>query len=147
MRFPKANDPIPKRCIAHSDAFMRYFRLVTPSSAIAQPLLMEKAHGEYLRLANGWNRLLGEAETSFRAAICAGELKPSIRDPITGDILEPTPRDDWERKGSFEPDGIHDNFVVPDDPFDPGPNTEIRGMLRPVFYQLDAFEAWMKSTT
>ena len=65
MRFPKANDPIPERCITHSDAFMRYYRLVTPSSAIARSLLMEKAHGEYLRLANGWNRLLGEAEISF----------------------------------------------------------------------------------
>ena len=80
MRFPKANDPIPERCITHSDAFMRYYRLVTPSSAIARSLLMEKAHGEYLRLANGWNRLLGEAEISFRAALYAGELTPLIRE-------------------------------------------------------------------
>ena len=147
MRFPKANDPIPERCITHSDAFMRYYRLVTPSSAIARSLLMEKAHGEYLRLANGWNRLLGEAEISFRAALYAGELTPLIRDPKTGDRLEPTPRSDWLRKGSFKPDGIHDNFVFPDDPFDPGPYTEIHGKLRPVFYQLDACDAWMKSST
>jgi hypothetical protein len=55
-----------------------------------------------------------------------------VRDPNSGELLK-LPRDGWLPLGTFET-GVSEDFFGPDDIFQLGPNTVVRGARRRVFF-------------
>jgi hypothetical protein len=147
----ESNDPIPAEGIYLLDAFEYLFRAMTPnwreleergnepvidvtvdtdSNAEMNCRFMDEAYLEYdlaqLR-ANKW----------LRSQIADGSITAFIRDPSHDKSLHLT-RQGWENVGLGQ-SGINSNFVGPEDLFDPGPDAEIGGARRPVFFLRDEF--------
>jgi hypothetical protein len=80
----------------------------------------------------------------WRAELVAGRFEACIRDPRTGEFL-PLDKRGWACGPGLGPRPEIEDFVYPDDPWQPGPTTEIDGKLRPVFFVRDAFMAALLS--
>jgi hypothetical protein len=157
-RRTRSDDPILVGYISLSKAFDRYYRAVTPNwheldaainaanppegkinDAAAVSRKLDIARAEAFNARDGAR---SKADKEFRMAIATGELRPMIRDPVTGDLLRVS-QTGWDRPTSGFPAGIEDDFVEPGDLFQPGPpDTFIRGQLRPVFFDEEEFEEW-----
>ena len=152
----KSYDAIPADMTSLSDAFEAYFRKVTPNwnelsdrveaLAVGVPATDDlSAHdNERDAATNALHSDRGAAEQSFREALARGELVPLIRDPESGELLKILGKLSWLRPpNGLRPTGISDDFVSVGDPIAPGPRAIIRGSLRPLFFETDAFRQWL----
>jgi hypothetical protein len=96
---------------------------------------------------SAWVAAHSDAWTRWRAHLAAGDFDPRIRDPRTGEALCPD-RAGWNCNPGLGPRGwVVEDFVCPDDPWQPGPMAAIDGFLRPLFFFRDVFEAQPKGLT
>jgi hypothetical protein len=82
------------------------------------------------------------AEKDFRDALAAGQPLARTWNADT-DVVSVPACELWNKKMSFGAAGFADNFVHPDDPAQPGPSTEIAGLLRPVFFYEAELNKWL----
>jgi hypothetical protein len=88
-----------------------------------------------------------DAWTRWRGHLAAGDFEPHVRDPQTGEALC-LDRAGWNCSPGLGPrGGVVEDFVCPDDPWQPGPTAAMDGSLRPVFFFRDKFEAQLKKLT
>jgi hypothetical protein len=91
----------------------------------------------------------GRAQIKFREALSSGELRPMIRDPVTGEHLvlsiqgwdRPRYNQDKQLLGEQLLGGFDSDFV--DDWDKPGSPAVNRDCLRPVFFNDGASRAWL----
>ena len=96
---------------------------------------------------SAWVAARSDAWTRWRAHLAAGDFDPRIRDLRTGEALCPD-RAGWNCDPGLKPRGwVVEDFVCPDDPWQPGPMAAIDGFLRPLFFFRDVFEAQLKELT
>jgi hypothetical protein len=149
-----ANDPIPADAISLVDAFDYLFRAMTANwkeleercnePVIALALnLNENSNEEMNRQLMGdafpeYDQALLKANIWLRSCIGNGGITAFIRDPLHDKQLQ-LQRQGWDDVG-FCRSGISSNFVAPNDLMDPGPDSEIDGFRRPVFFMRNDFE-------
>jgi hypothetical protein len=82
---------------------------------------------------------------SFRDALSTGHPAALIRDPENGQTLKLLNPSKWRDKNNFGNPGFSENFVGLDHLMQPGPNTYLKGALRPVFFDKADFDKWLES--
>jgi hypothetical protein len=137
-----ASEAIPEKGISLVKAFEYVFHTMTPNWQELENQLTDPAvQLRHLDGDVGRRKANGRAWVAYDdAQLNANKwLRSCIgKDLITAFIFfngEPLqlPRQGWENAGCLE-SGIGSNFVGPDDPIDPGPDTEINGVRRPVYF-------------
>jgi hypothetical protein len=146
-----ADDAIPPEGISLLDAFEHLYQAMHPNwkeleAGCADPALElrwgVKSSKELNRhLADeaflAYDRAQLETNRWLRGRIGEGSIAAFIRDPSNNESRR-LPLDGWENVGLAQ-SGITSNFVSPDDILEPGPDTELRGARRPVFFLKNDF--------
>jgi len=137
-----ASELIPDEGIFLVDAFEHIFRAMTPNwqdleNQVTDPAVqlrhMEVDHGRREASGKAWAAYEGaelKANRWLRCSLGKGLITAFIF--FNGKPLQ-LPRHGWENAGLLQ-NGIDSNFVGPDDPINPGPDTEINGVRRPVYF-------------
>jgi hypothetical protein len=133
-----SNGPIPLDAISIRDAFDLVYQALTPDwqeldkrQYGADPEVWRRRE-KARRLANEW----------LREKITLGHLFARVIDPDNGQVRQ-LDRHEWTSMGTFET-GIDCNFVGPDDMFQSGPNTDIKGARQPAFFERNNFDGVLK---
>jgi hypothetical protein len=158
---PRSNDALPEGTIRLSEGYEAYYRASVPNweslarayaTAIVEPTSAEEkeptsVEDEEPTSVEGAAKALDDshkmAEMEFRNYLASDGPTALIRDPDTGKTLE-LDRKQWTPYRNFGVSGFDEDFVDPNDLVQPGPNTVLRGALRPVFFDRDEFEAFLK---
>jgi hypothetical protein len=138
-----ASEAIPENGIFLVDAFLYVFHIMTPNwldlkELACQPHLHGRERPEDLQRADAdYDRAQLEANQWLRDRIGDRSITARICDRH-GQVQRLT-CEGWENAG-FLRTGIDENFVSPDDPTNPGPDTTIDGVRYPVFFLRSEFE-------
>ena len=105
------------------------------------------------RLAIAKAEAIGTQKAAYAAAwvrwyghLANGDFDPRVRDR-TGEALC-LERAGWKSPGWGPRGGVVEDFVSPDDPWQPGPSdAQIDGYLRPLFFFRDVFKRQLKKVT
>ena len=137
-----ASELIPDEGIFLVDAFEHIFRAMTPNwqdleNQVTDPAVqlrhMEVDHGRREASGKAWAAYEGaelKANRWLRCSLGKGLITAFIF--FNGKPLQ-LPRHGWENAGLLQ-NGINSNFVGPDDPINPGPECQINGVRRPVYF-------------
>jgi hypothetical protein len=149
----KSQDPLPLNTLRLSEAYELYYRVTRPDwKSIADKAEAELAAYQGYEMEDGSESAVNiydasrlKAEIEFRNFISAGKVHALICHPVTSEHLEPGPREEWEANHSFCVPGFHDDFVNPNDLFQPGPNAAIGERSLPLFFDRKEFDAFLKT--
>lgn len=126
----ESSDPIPADGIYLLDAFEHVYRAMNPNWQELESRLVASEETDEAFIEIDSAQLM--ANKWLRSRIGDGSIVAFVRDPLAGTSLQLS-RDGWDGVGCSQ-SGITSNFVGPEDLFDPGPNAEIDGVRRPVFF-------------
>ena len=136
-----AIDAIPPDAISLIDAYQIVFEAITPNSSKLLEAINPAQSSSDQANREAWAaydlaRL--KANVWLRQQIADKLLIALIRDPELGEVLK-LPHIGWEDPGFLDSE-IHENFVGPDDIFNPGPSTVLHGNAGLSSLICDAFE-------